>query len=797
MQNFQIFSNFVTSIKTGIIRVLSITMLFLSLCAFTLPTAFCAVASLDSPVAAAPKRVLFINSYSQDFITVPVVIRQVEQELKGIATIQYMFMNTKNIDLDFAIEQTKREFEYIQGKTGYDFDLIITGDDDALDFVRAYRNEYFRGIPVIFENVNSEQKVKETIKSDPLMAGVVEAYPVEETLQIAARLLPQAKQVVIIMDGTPSSLGTYEQILAVKDAFPQLAFHKLITTSYTTEQLRQKLATYGKETILIFNIMSIDGSGKRYDIANGVKFVTESAKIPVFKSDEAGIEDGLLGGCNLSYESVGQKTGIMARQVLTEEETPLQLGYTKGAFNYKFNVQVMKRFNISKSRLPANTVYVDDPPNFYELHGDVLRPAGVFLLVLVIALLLYDRKRNERFNAQLAQTQAEVKAAELANKAKTDFLSRMSHDIRTPLNAIIGLTDLSMDELNNTERMADNLQKIHSSGIILLSLLNDVLDVSRIESGRLVLKPVPYSLTAFVHDVHAMFDQQCKVRKLHFEVRAEGVCEKVLVDKVRFNQIMGNLLTNAVKFTPAGGSISLTIKKWAAEQGKLPCSFIIADTGQGISPQFQKKMFEPFTQELTSDMAVKDGSGLGLAIVKKIVDIMGGSIEVASVPGKGSTFTLHFLLPLAPAEVEKSDQQVLAGTAQQKSQTAAFAGRRILLVEDHPLNAEIASRMLKKRDMLVEWAKNGKIAVDMFQASAPGYYAMILMDVRMPVMDGRQATRQIRDLSRADAKSIPIVAMTADAFDGDVNLSLQSGMNEQLNKPIEPQMLYAMLQRYL
>lgn len=629
-----------------------------------------AASGTETSSTSTPKRVLFLNSYSRDFITVPMVVDQVEQELKGLATLQYLFMNTKNLDLDFAVAQTKRELEYLEGKYGYKFDLIITGDDDALDFVRKYRNEYFKDIPVIFENVNSENKVREAVK-DPLMAGLVETFYIKETVQLALKLNPKAQRLVVVTDGTLSSKGTDEQIDAVKKDFPQLDFQRLNGSRYTTERLKTILGSYGEETILYFNMLSVDGSGIRYNIANGIKFVSQAAKIPLYKGDEAGIGDGLLGGCVLSYESIGHKAGQMARQVLTGARTPRQLGYAKGEFNYKFDVEMMKRFHIAKGQLPKEAVYVNDPPSFYELHESVLRAAGMLLLLVIILGLLYDRRRNRLFNEQLTQTQAEAKAAELANKAKTDFLSRMSHDIRTPLNAIIGLTSLAQDDLQDPDRMADNLRKIHSSGVILLSLLNDVLDVSRIESGRLVLYPEPYTLPEFLSQIHVMFDNQCKSRGLHFEVLTGGESYTVLLDKVRFVQLIGNLLTNAVKYTPAGGHIKLEVRCGQVETVSggfpsdkiLPCTFIVSDDGAGMTAEFQKKMFEPFTQEGKSKDALTGGSGLGLAIVKTILELMGGTIQVQSAPGQGTRYTLQFRLRLAD-DLDQAEKNALYAQAE-------------------------------------------------------------------------------------------------------------------------------------
>jgi signal transduction histidine kinase len=753
----------------------------LSLCAVT----FAASGRETRNDISSEKHVLFLNSYSRDFITVPVVINQVEDELAGIAKIQYFFMNTKNVDKDFAIDETKHAVEYLQKR--YKFDLIITGDDDALDFVRTYRNQYFKDIPVVFEDVNSEQKVQEACK-DKLMAGLVETFPMKETIALAVKLRPKATQLVIISDNSVSADGSNQQIYDVAKDFSKLHFSTLITNNYTTEALKEKLGTYGDDTILMFTVFAQDGSDKHYTVASGVKFISLAAKIPVFKGDEAGIGDGLFGGCTLSYQDVGRKTGIMAKKILLQEKTPAELGYEKGEAYYKFDVNMMNRFHIQKSQLPQKSIFINDPPTLYEKHKDVLIPFCALILVLIIAGLLYDRKRNRLFNERLAASKAKTQAAELSSQAKTEFLSHMSHDIRTPLNAIIGLTDLAKDDLQNPPKMADNLEKIHDSGLLLLELLNDILDMSRIESGKMELKPVPCNLTDFCASVKTIFESQSKQCNVNFKIVNNTNNQNVLVDKVRLNQIIGNLLSNAFKFTPAGGNVIFDAHCDAAKDGVVPCKFTVSDTGKGIGKEFQKEMFKPFTQEYASSAAVQ-GSGLGLSIVKNIVDAMHGTITVTSELHKGTTFVLNFNLPLAK---EVSQTNLTSDKAMVK-----LHGKRVLLAEDNALNTIISTRLLEKVGIIVEHAFNGLIAVQMFEAAASGYYDGILMDIRMPVKDGHQATREIRALNKADAKTIPIIAMTADAFDGDVHLSFEAGMNAHLNKPIVPKDLYETLLKFM
>ena len=738
------------------------------------------------------KHVLFLNSYSRDFYTIPIVTANVEKELKDIAVIQYVFMNTKNREHDFAFEQTRRELEYLEQQRSH-FDLIIVSDDDAFDFVQQYREQYFKDIPVVFEGVNSEEKVRETLRKDSLLTGVVETYQTKDTLDLAVKLRPKATRLVIISDRSVSAQGTDAQLFALAHHYPQLTFEILNTTEYSTGNLAHKLSLYGSETILVSGVFSIDGSDRHYTIPDGTRFLSSYARIPIFKTEETGVGNGFLGGYVLSFESVGKITGQMARQLLLNKASTAALGYVHADSEYVFDTRVMDRFMISKKDLPVQALgarFLNEEPSFYDKHSYVVWGFTALILVIVIIGLMNDRKQNQLFNEKLAAQQAEIKASALANAAKTDFLSRMSHDIRTPLNAIIGLADLARDDIHNPERMQDNLHKIHTSGEFLLELLNDVLDMSRIESGKLALQYTPCSLDEFTESMHTIFDNICAQRRQKLTITSTLSGRVVLTDKTRFAQIFANLLNNASKFTPAGGSITLTATCADEKYGELPCTFTVSDTGKGMSPAFQRQMFDAFTQEENHLSTQEKGSGLGLAIVKKITDLMQGTIEVQSAPGKGTTFTLHFNFKTVPVSQ-------VASILRQSANFNLLQGRRILLVEDQALNAHIASRLLAKQGMLVELAENGKLALDKFAASPLYYYDALLMDIRMPVMDGHAATKAIRALYREDARTVPIIAMTADAFDGDVKASLQSGMNAHLNKPIIPEKLYEALLKFM
>lgn len=410
----------------------------------------------------------------------------------------------------------------------------------------------------------------------------------------------------------------------------------------------------------------------------------------------------------------------------------------------------------------------------------------VFLLSDVTAVLERERKNQEQLSQALA-------AAKQANAAKSEFLSRMSHDIRTPLNGIIGLTYLAAEE-QNPPRTADYLKKIDTSSLFLLGLVNDILDMTKAESNKITLHPEPYPLEEFHAYMDAVIKPLYEGKNQRFELKTTLLEGRVpVMDKLRVNQVIFNLLSNAVKYTPEGGLISYTVVFTPrADSEDMSMHLSVSDNGIGMSETFQKVLFQPFTQEGRNDNSELRGSGLGLAITKKLVDVMGGTITVRSALGKGTTFEVDLRVGSVDARSLRPCEKKV-----DKTDIDAFLGKHVLLCEDHPLNQEIAKRLLEQKGMIVEVSDNGWQALMQFKRSAVGFYDVILMDIRMPVLDGYNATKEIRSLSREDAKTVPIIAMTADAFAEDVEKCRECGMNEHISKPIEPVDLYKKLAAFM
>jgi signal transduction histidine kinase/CheY-like chemotaxis protein len=410
-------------------------------------------------------------------------------------------------------------------------------------------------------------------------------------------------------------------------------------------------------------------------------------------------------------------------------------------------------------------------------------PEGCVTHVIYALQHIQEEKEAELKTRQMLREAAE--RANRANRAKSDFLSRMSHDIRTPLNGIIGMTYLAGRE-QNPPRTADCLAKIDTSSKFLLGLINDILDMTKAESDRLELHPEPYPPEEFYRYLDAVVLPLCREKNQRLIVESHPIPGRVpVMDKLRINQVVFNLLSNAVKYTPEGGTITYRVEFRALDEaGRLRMTIKVSDTGIGISREFQKMLFDPFTQEGRSDVAANRGSGLGLAIVKRMMERMGGTVCVESEIGRGTTFTVEADFDSVSAE-RAADQRPAAVPGAARS----LQGVHVLLCEDHPLNQEIARALLEEQGALVETAENGQTGVDRFCVSPPQYYGVILMDIRMPVLDGYAATRAIRALDRPDARTVPIIAMSADAFADDIQKCLSAGMNGHVAKPVDPEQL--------
>ena len=421
-------------------------------------------------------------------------------------------------------------------------------------------------------------------------------------------------------------------------------------------------------------------------------------------------------------------------------------------------------------------------------------PAPAFAVMALIVALMVGTLMGWIFVRKLNEKNEELRRA---NESTNQFFARMSHDMRTPMNGILGVSRLAQEE-TDPQVWRESLVKVEESGEYLLSLINDTLDFQRIESGNLKLQNEIVHSSDILRSMTDMIAPSAEAKNIDLRIDTKNMMldSYIWVDPVRLKQIFINLISNAVKFTPEGGTIVVE-GECKEERGMIFCDrFYIRDSGIGMSQDYiQNRLFKPFSQEHSEVTAQYAGSGLGLSIVKSLVDLMGGTIQVESELGSGTTFIID--IDFERVSQEDVEKYLAKEDKKQNAVVQSISGCRVLLVEDHPLNAEIAKKLLEKAGCTIDWAKNGQEGVDVFSKSNIHFYDVILMDIRMPVMDGLEAARAIRALNRKDAKTVPIIAMTANAYEEDVKKSLDAGMNAHLAKPIDPKELYKTIAKEL
>ena len=398
-----------------------------------------------------------------------------------------------------------------------------------------------------------------------------------------------------------------------------------------------------------------------------------------------------------------------------------------------------------------------------------------------------EQEKDEKYKAELLIA---AKKAEAANEAKTEFLQRMSHDIRTPINGICGVVNMADHYADNMEKQTEYRTKVKEASNLLLELVNDVLDMSKLESGEIVLEEIPFNLSSISREVFVVIEQMAAEQNIQIEWEKKEITHLDFIGSPGYvKRVMMNILSNAVKYNRENGHIYISCMEIPSEQPEMTTmEFVCRDTGIGMSEEFQKCVFEPFAQEHTGSRTKFTGTGLGMPISKKLVEKMGGTITFESELGKGTTFVFRIPFQTDP-DMEKREEQKAATER-------SIKGLKILLTEDNALNMEIAEFLLTNAGAEITKASNGKEAVEAFEKSGVGEINVILMDIMMPVMDGLEATREIRTMNRSDASAVVIIAMTANAFAEDKSKALKAGMDEYLTKPLESEKLIHALSRY-
>ncbi len=481
-------------------------------------------------------------------------------------------------------------------------------------------------------------------------------------------------------------------------------------------------------------------------------------------------------------------------QTVTEAKFSALVAAFSNAVDAQYREEYQKRFGLQNLK----KVVQQQKNEYYEFmagqNGEthwigaeavVVHPENQDSMIVYSERIMDVAKKEEEENRRVLQNALDM--AEQANHAKTTFLNSMSHDIRTPMNAIIGFTALATAHIDDTALVKDYLRKIATSGDHLLSLINDILDMSRIESGSMKIEEAQVHLPTLLQEIKTIVQPDIEAKQMCFLIdTGEIKNEEVLCDKLHFSQVMLNLLSNAVKYTPAAGKIEIHVRQKVSVRPDYACyEFHVKDNGIGMSEEFQKHVFESFTREQTQTVSGIQGSGLGMAITKNILDMMGGTISVHSETNVGTAFivTLQFKIAAETGKAVVQEEDNVSGA------TIDLKGRKVLLAEDNELNREIATAILEDIGVTVSCVSNGIEVVDEIAHSVPGQYDLILMDIQMPLMDGYTATREIRTLDNPEIVDIPIIALTANAFDSDKKKALKTGMNGYVAKPISTEKL--------
>ena len=603
---------------------------------------------------------------------------------------------------------------------------------------------------------NEFSKLAEMIPNEN---GVVKAFEIAPGGIVSTVYPEDGNEIVQGLDLLSLSVGHYDASLAKN------------TNEYTLGgpyQLKQ-----GGTGALLFNpVYQKDASGNENFWGFVVLVIDWNRFI-----DQIGLDK--LNDASYNYEIWKSDGDISNRFVLAQSEEPL----SKRCLTVECNIpNYMWYFEIEPKDgwIPASqwftTIFI----------------SYLFSLMISTSFYLYTSRKfqQQQYAIQLKKSAEQARSA---NEAKTRFLFNMSHDIRTPMNAIIGFSGLLEQNLDHKEKAKGYLKKIQASSNLLLTIINQVLEMARIESGTATLNLEPCNLSELFHSVNFVFESYVKKKGLHFQVDSKVQHHYAFCDITKLQQIYLNIVSNAIKYTPADHAITVSVIEVPShKENYARYIFVCEDTGYGMSEEFLPHIFEEFTREHTTTENKISGTGLGLSIVKSMVDLMDGTIKVESIKGKGTKFTVDIALQIASKE-DFTEEQVMT----KEIVNNEMKHKRILLAEDNDLNAEIAIEILKSEGYLVEHASHGQQCIEMLQNASDGYYDLVLMDIQMPFMNGYEACKEIRKMKDTQKANIPIIAMTANAFEEDKQMAMQSGMNDYVPKPMDMKILNPILQKYL
>jgi len=628
------------------------------------------------------------------------------------------------------------------------------------------------------------------------------------TIRHGLRLFPRTQRLLLFTEAGDEI--KYHQSVALQ-TLAAIAPHVELenTEALSHEQMLERVSTLAPDSLIIFGSYVIDHTRRFFIPVELAAEVAKRASAPVMALYEPHVKQGLIGGSVLVPASVGRRAGEVGAEILRGDRL-LELNASNIAMPPVplFNWTELQRWKADPAVLPEDSVFINQPRTLWRDYKRTVIGIVTVLLVLailVIALFIENarRKRSElalrgyqqdleaKVNERTRELAAATEKAETANVAKSVFLANMSHEIRTPLNAIIGLTHrLEKVELDDDTR--HKVERIHSSGWHLLHVINDILDFSKIEAGKLECVHEAMNVEAISSNVLTILSENASAKGVALRVESDDIPAPLIGDPMRITQSLMNLAGNAIKFTASGSVVIRTLKDWETDT-QVKLRFEVEDTGIGIAPDKLPTLFSQFQQADAATSRQFGGSGLGLAITRRLAELMGGEVGVESTPGVGSTFWFSVVLGKPTGESPVSTSSV--SDEAWKEIADNYSGLRILLAEDHEINQMVIQENLHEAGLEVDIACDGLEALEKIRDARPGQYAMILMDMQMPRMDGLEATQEIRKLPVS--KGLPIIAMTANAFSEDRDRCIEAGMDDFVPKPVDPDEMFSTMLHWL
>ena len=609
---------------------------------------------------------------------------------------------------------------------------------------------------------------------------VLAGYNLDQTtFSELAEMLPNKNGIVKAFELAPDGVVT--------DVFPKQGNEKAFGINMLTDHERKEDANRAKET----GNYTLGGPYELKQGGTGALLFH-----PVYKSDS--IDNDSFWGFVITVIDWDKFIDEIGVDRLSEASYCYEIWTTDETTGNRF---VLTQ---SQEHIPANSLTVEcEIPN-YTWYVDIIPEAGwtsIYQWMIVIACscitalmgaTIFNQLRSKKYREKqyAAELKKSAEQAKKASEAKTRFLFNMSHDIRTPMNAIIGFSDLLGMNLDNEEKVREYLKKIKSSGNFLMTIINQVLEMARIESGTAILKTEAANLSELFYSVNTVLESDIQLKGIHCSIDTNVQHKYAVCDKTKLQEIYLNIMSNAIKYTPDGHSIHVTINETEFDDKKARYVFVCEDTGIGMDPEYLPHIFDEFSREHTTTENKVSGTGLGLSIVKSFVELMNGEIHVESELGKGTKFTVNIPLEISSEEdVYKKEQP------EQPITIVKNSGKRILLAEDNELNAEIAMELLKEEGFLIDWVKDGQECFDKLEESDEGYYDLILMDIQMPILNGYNTAAKIRQMENQKKAATPIVAMTANSFDEDIERTKKAGMNGFIAKPLDSEKMFTILKQ--